>query len=113
MDITRWVSGNEARLAPPTKLSIDVLQSAIASTFANEPRVAAMARPHGDDIEGLTARQLQVLKAIGQGKSNVEISQDLSCSLNTVKRHVTAVLQKLKVPNRTRAAMLINHMEKS
>ena len=62
------------------------------------------------DVETLSPRQREVLMLLGAGKSNSEIATELSCSLNTVKRHVTAVLQKLRLPNRTRAAMLANRL---
>ncbi|WP_423414743.1 helix-turn-helix transcriptional regulator [Hyphomicrobium sp. B1] len=113
-DISAWVTNSGAQKAQPEKLSMDLVQKAMATTFvrldAEEPK-SRRSKIHYDGIESLTARQRDVLKLIGMGKSNVEIAQDLSCSLNTVKRHVTAVLQKLKLPNRTRAAMLINQTD--
>ncbi len=64
-----------------------------------------------EGIDSLSPRQREVLMLLGKGKSNSEIADELSCSLNTVKRHVTAVLQKLKLPNRTRAAMLVGQLD--
>lgn len=113
-DISAWVANSGVQKAQPEKLSMDLLQKAMATTFvrldAEEPK-SRRSKIHYDGIESLTVRQREVLKLIGMGKSNVEIAQDLSCSLNTVKRHVTAVLQKLKLPNRTRAAMLVSQMD--
>ena len=114
MDISAWVANSGAQKAQPEKLSMDLLQKAMATTFVRldaETSKSHGSKIHYDGIESLTARQREVLKLIGMGKSNVEIAQDLSCSLNTIKRHVTAVLQKLKLPNRTRAAMLVNQMD--
>ncbi|MBS0250685.1 MAG: helix-turn-helix transcriptional regulator [Proteobacteria bacterium] len=113
-DISAWVANAGVPKAQPAKLSMDLLQKAMATTFVgldSEESKSRRSKVHYDGIESLTARQREVLKLIGLGKSNVEIAQDLSCSLNTVKRHVTAVLQKLKLPNRTRAAMLVNEMD--
>jgi DNA-binding NarL/FixJ family response regulator len=62
------------------------------------------------DVDNLSPRQREVLLLIAAGKTNLEIADELSCSLNTVKRHVTAVLQKLRLPNRTRAAALANEL---
>lgn len=112
MDISPWVTVTEDSQVPKS-ISMDLLQQAMASTFIGseaEATKSPRSKIHYDGIESLTARQREVLKLIGMGKSNVEIAQDLSCSLNTVKRHVTAVLQKLKLPNRTRAAMLISKL---
>ncbi|KIU49000.1 LuxR C-terminal-related transcriptional regulator [Bradyrhizobium elkanii] len=53
--------------------------------------------------QGLTRRESEVLKLIGQGMSNKEIARDLNLSLATVKHHVHHVLQKLGLPRRTQA----------
>jgi len=84
----------------------DTISKALVSQFA-EPQREYQAHP---DIESLSPRQHEVLLLVAAGKSNLEISEELSCSLNTVKRHVTAVLQKLHLPNRTRAANLANQL---
>jgi len=89
-----------------TALFQDTISKALVSQFA-EPQRAYQAHP---DIESLSPRQREVLLLVAAGKSNLEISEELSCSLNTVKRHVTAVLQKLHLPNRTRAANLANQL---
>ncbi len=84
----------------------DTISKALVSQFA-EPQHSYQAHP---DIDSLSPRQREVLLLVAAGKSNLEISEELSCSLNTVKRHVTAVLQKLHLPNRTRAANLANQL---
>lgn len=53
----------------------------------------------------LTPRQRQVLRLLGQGKSNKEIGQTLGLTEGTVKLHVSAVLRALKVHNRTQAVL--------
>lgn len=53
---------------------------------------------------GLTSRQTEVLRWIAQGKSNCEIAIILSVSINTVNNHVSQILEKLSVDNRTAAA---------
>lgn len=113
-DISAWVASPNALKSHPNKFSMELLQDAMATTFIGTEKGATRSRKdkvYYDGIESLTVRQREVLKLIGKGKSNVEIAQDLSCSLNTVKRHVTAVLQKLKLPNRTRAAMLVTKLD--
>ena len=116
MDISPWVGSDTYGAEVPAELSQALLQKAMATTFMGGEQLP---HQHGrkpeyyEGVESLTARQREVLKLIGMGKSNVEIAGDLSCSLNTVKRHVTAVLQKLKLPNRTRAAMLVNQIDRA
>jgi two-component system, NarL family, response regulator LiaR len=53
----------------------------------------------------LTERELEVLTLIAHGKSNKEISEDLVLSEKTVKTHVSNILQKLHLSDRTQAAV--------
>jgi len=54
----------------------------------------------------LSERQREVLKLLGQGKTNKEIAVALFRSPNTVKLHVSAILERLKLKSRTEAALL-------
>lgn len=56
----------------------------------------------------LTAREKQVLKLIATGASNREISQQLYISEGTVKNHVTNILGRLNLRDRTQAAIFAN-----
>ena len=53
----------------------------------------------------LTAREQQVLCAIARGRANREIARDLGMAEKTVKTHVSAILTKLGVQDRTQAAL--------
>jgi len=55
--------------------------------------------------EPLTERETDVLRLLAQGNSNKEISQALNISEQTVKTHVSHILDKLGVPSRTQAAL--------
>lgn len=55
---------------------------------------------------GLTERELEVLQLLAQGMRNAQIARRLSLSLSTVKFHVSAILRKLEVENRTEAVTL-------
>lgn len=54
---------------------------------------------------GLTEREIEVLRLIARGKSNREIADELVLSEKTVKTHVSNILQKLHLSDRTKAAL--------
>jgi DNA-binding NarL/FixJ family response regulator len=56
----------------------------------------------------LSAREHDVAVAVGQGRTNAEIAAELHVSVATVKAHVTRVLTKLGVGNRTQIALLVH-----
>jgi len=53
----------------------------------------------------LTERELEVLRLISLGKTNRDISEELVLSEKTVKTHVSNILQKLHLSDRTQAAV--------
>ena len=55
---------------------------------------------------------MEVLRLLGQGKSNKEIAKTLFRSPHTIKLHVSAILQQLKLKSRTQAALLASTMYK-
>lgn len=57
-----------------------------------------------------TERELDVLRLLVQGKSNPEIGQALFISTTTVRSHVTSILTKLNVANRTQAAVVAQEL---
>lgn len=58
----------------------------------------------------LSAREVEVLKLIAEGKSNQEISAELYLALNTVKRHAYNIYAKLGVQKRTQAVSVARQM---
>lgn len=95
----------------------DALVSAIRKAAQGEavlhPRVAArvVQELHGsrdttiNAFTELSERELDVLKQIAAGKSNAEIAEQLVISPSTVKRHVSNILGKLHLGDRTQAAV--------
>jgi NarL family two-component system response regulator LiaR len=56
-------------------------------------------------IEQLSIREIEILKLVAQGLTNEEIGEQLSISSRTVGVHVTHILEKLNLSNRTQAAL--------
>ena len=56
-------------------------------------------------LEELTPREMDVLRLVAQGLSNRRIAERLAINERTVKYHVSTILAKLEVGNRTEAAM--------
>ncbi len=93
----------------------DVLASVAAGESYVTPSLAAnllsrLSEPKRDghepgSIGALSARELQVLGFVAQGMSNKLIARKLDLHEKTVKHHVSRILAKLKVANRTEAAL--------
>jgi DNA-binding NarL/FixJ family response regulator len=93
----------------------DALVRAIRSVHDGHTLLAAevadvlSARPAGHTAAGLgalTSREREVLALLADGQSNREIARSLRVSEKTVKTHVSSVLAKLGVADRTQAAVL-------
>ncbi|MFI6404889.1 response regulator [Streptomyces sp. NPDC050548] len=98
-DGVRVVAAGEALLAPSvTKRLITEF-----SKLAESPRLipAAQQAAYGE----LTERETEVLVLIAQGLSNVEIAERLVVAESTIKTHVSRVLVKLGLRDRTQAAV--------
>lgn len=78
----------------------NVIEPKVASAMMNRIRTPEK-MPHDD----LTERELEVLICIGNGLTNSEISEKLFIGIKTVKTHVSNILSKLGVQDRTQAAV--------
>jgi DNA-binding NarL/FixJ family response regulator len=78
------------------------------TVLAPEAAGLVAARPGGDarGVGALTPREREVLALLADGRSNREIARSLRVTEKTVKTHVSAVLAKLGVADRTQAALL-------
>jgi DNA-binding NarL/FixJ family response regulator len=60
----------------------------------------------GQQLATLSPRELEVVRAIAEGQTNAEIASSLLLSVPTVKAHVTHILTKAGLANRTQIALL-------
>lgn len=85
------------------------IKAAAAGQIQLSPQVAARLvheiRTPETSAEPLTERETDVLRLLAQGQSNKEIGRALHITEQTVKTHVSHVLNKLGVPSRTQAAL--------
>lgn len=72
------------------------------------PPAASIEPPNPPTVQELTPREMEVLKLIATGASNREIAQKLFISEGTVKNHVTNILNRLNLRDRTQAAIFAN-----
>ncbi len=78
-----------------------VFESEVTNKVMSKMRNKQESLPH----ETLTAREMEILLLIAQGKTNQEIADDLFIALKTTKVHVSNILSKLEVQDRTQAAI--------
>nr|WP_202533573.1 response regulator transcription factor [Streptomyces sp. SID3212] len=95
-DGVRVVASGEALLAPTVTRRLITEFSKLSET----PRPPALAR-----VGDLTERETEVLVLIAQGLSNAEIAEHLVVAESTIKTHVSRVLVKLGLRDRTQAAV--------
>ncbi|MFJ2172137.1 response regulator [Streptomyces sp. NPDC101062] len=94
----RAAAAGNAYLSPAaTRHVVDALASPGATTRADEARRR---------VDGLTARERDVLALLGEGLSNADAGRRLHMSEATVKTYVSRILTKLGCDNRVQAALL-------
>ncbi|MGW7098304.1 response regulator [Streptomyces sp. NPDC054838] len=92
----RVVAGGEALLAPS-------VTKRLISEFSKLAEAPKLADPGG--VAQLTERETEVLVLIAQGLANVEIADRLVVAESTIKTHVSRILVKLGLRDRTQAAV--------
>jgi DNA-binding NarL/FixJ family response regulator len=112
--IQAGASGYVSKDAPPTELleairtvysGSVVLPPPLATALLHTMRDSPMLSSAPDLIEVLTDRELEVLTLVAQGLNNDDIAARLVISPRTVSVHVSHILGKLELENRTQAAL--------
>ena len=104
-------SGFLLKTAAPEKL-MEAIHSAMKGGLTLHDEVAAKVMPRlleraekpTVDVD-LTERELLITKLVGEGKTNKEIANELYLSVGTVKNHITTILQKIGLRDRTQLAI--------
>jgi DNA-binding NarL/FixJ family response regulator len=95
VDAVRVIAAGEALLAPTvTRRLLDRFAHSLPDEKPPQP------------LEGLTARELEILRLVAGGLSNAEIAEQLVVTEATVKTHVSSVLRKLHLRDRVQAVVL-------
>ena len=105
----------------PKSSSLDTITRAIASvlmgeiwtpesTFSNLPGNNVSELELADRMAQLTPQQFKVLMMMSQGLLNKQIAFELAVSEATIKAHVTAIMHKLGVNNRTQAVLAASQL---
>ncbi|MEV6600902.1 response regulator transcription factor [Actinoplanes sp. NPDC051346] len=100
LQAVRRVAGGEATLSPTVTRQL-IAHVAAPNGNAGQHRARRL-------LETLTERERDVALAVGQGRTNAEISAELFMSVATVKAHVSRLLTKLDLDNRVQIALLVH-----
>jgi len=103
VEAVRRTQGGETTL--DQELSMRLLQRLGREEEQRAASTPGPRRPSETLPEPLTPRELEVLRLLAQGLTNRQISQELVVSAATVKVHIEHIISKLRVSNRTQAAV--------
>ena len=77
----------------------------VVAQFMNGKSLPDVMAQVGDEMDGLTSRELEVLRMVAKGLTNKEVAQQLFISDRTVQAHLSSIFSKLQVSSRTEAVM--------
>jgi len=76
---------------------VKAVRSVGAGDLTLDPQVCRPDALRGEEAEGLSARELEVLQLIVEGKSNREVARELGLSVNTIAVHRANIMQRLGI----------------
>ncbi len=94
----RTVNAGQSALAPE-------VTGKVVAQFASGKSLSEIVTEPVEDYDGLTDRELNILKLVGKGLSNKQIGKQLFISDRTVQAHLSNIFSKLNVSSRTEAVM--------
>jgi DNA-binding NarL/FixJ family response regulator len=112
--IRAGASGYLLKDTPREKL-IEAIRGTVGGKAFVDPGVAGklleqaasqQIHPHTELTDKLTGREEEVLRLMSRGLNNFEIASQLHLSEGTVRNHVSAILTKLEVADRTQAVII-------
>jgi DNA-binding NarL/FixJ family response regulator len=86
-----------------TQIDAKLLKAAVDDLLQNNRKTLA---ERTTEAAHLTDREVDVLRLLGNGQSNKQIAESLGITLDTVKKHVRNVIDKLQTHSRTNAAII-------
>jgi DNA-binding NarL/FixJ family response regulator len=86
-----------------TQMTTELLRTAVDNLIENGRRTLA---ERTAEAAHLTEREVDVLRLMGNGDSNKTIAATLNITMNTTKKHIRNVIDKLQARNRTHAAII-------
>jgi len=120
--LTSYATEDEIRRAMEEEVEGYILKEALPEELISAIRIVSRGRKYYDpavvqyalvqgknvkktDLEDLTPREREVLKALAKGLNNRTIAEKMVISEHTVKKHVGQILEKLNLRDRTQAAL--------
>ncbi|NKX50123.1 response regulator transcription factor [Arthrobacter deserti] len=98
--VTKTVSGAEISDAVVRVAGGDAAFSPRLAGFVHDAFGTAAVASVDDELDRLSARELEVMRLIARGYSYKEVARELYISVKTVETHVSAVLRKLQLSSR-------------
>ncbi|WP_439592252.1 response regulator [Microbacterium sp.] len=109
--IEAGATGYQLKDAEPAELR-DAVRAVAAGHAPLDPRIASVLLPSPRPAHRLSAREVEVLRLVADGRANKQIASQLGIAERTVKAHLGSIFREIGVADRTSAAMWArDHLE--
>jgi DNA-binding NarL/FixJ family response regulator len=92
------------KTADPEDLLAAIHQALRRSIYVARPRPTVTTESYAEALNALTKRELEILRLVAEGHSNLQLARMLWVTEQTVKFHLSNIYRKLEVANRTEAS---------